>query len=179
MPATKSKLERKCEVCGNHFIAKTIYSKYCSKHCSEVASRQKKKQKKLEEQKQQLVSMIPDERPYISIPEAVAMFGISRDTIYRLIRKGKLPARSYREFSLGIISMERHLCLRIGLQHGTDLGQAQDNTDNGDCTGNQEDAVDALLNGISSDTGSGAHTVDSAVNRSCNGSGKRVCEVDH
>lgn len=92
MPATKSKLERKCEVCGNHFIAKTIYSKYCSKHCSEVASRQKKKQKKLEEQKQQLVSMIPDERPYISIPEAVAMFGISRDTIYRLIRKGKLPA---------------------------------------------------------------------------------------
>ena len=78
MPATKSKLERKCEVCGNLFIAKTIYSKYCSKHCSDVASRQKKKQKKLEEQKQQIVSMIPDERPYISIPEAIRRCGIPK-----------------------------------------------------------------------------------------------------
>lgn len=85
MPATKSKLERKCEVCGNHFIAKTIYSKYCSKHCSDVASRQKKKQKKLEEQKQQIISMIPDERPYISIPEAVVPIVLPSQKILSVI----------------------------------------------------------------------------------------------
>ena len=92
MPATKSKLERKCEVCGNLFIAKTIYSKYCSRHCSDVASRKKKKEAKLEEQRKQVASRIPNERPYISVPEAVALFGISRDSIYRLIRNGKLSA---------------------------------------------------------------------------------------
>jgi len=39
----------------------------------------------------ELISQIPEARDYITVPEAVAMFGISRDTIYRLIRKGTIP----------------------------------------------------------------------------------------
>lgn len=35
-----------------------------------------------------VVNSIPTNRDYISISEAVAMFGISRDLIYRLIRRG-------------------------------------------------------------------------------------------
>lgn len=31
-------------------------------------------------------------RPYISIPEATVLFGVSKDTLRRLINKGKLPA---------------------------------------------------------------------------------------
>ncbi len=92
MPASKYQLERKCEICGNTFLAKTVYSKYCSSHCSNAAYRQKKKAEKKEQQRQELAAKVPQDRPYISIAEAVAIFGISRDTIYRLIRKGKLPA---------------------------------------------------------------------------------------
>lgn len=92
MPASKYKLERKCERCGKTFLAKTIYSKYCSEACSKAAYREKKRESKKEEQRQELASKIPEERPYISIAEAVTLFGVSRDTIYRLIRRGKLPA---------------------------------------------------------------------------------------
>lgn len=92
MPASKYKLERKCERCGTTFLAKTIYSKYCSEACSKAAYREKKRESKKEEQRQELASKIPEERPYISIAEAVNLFGVSRDTIYRLIRRGKLPA---------------------------------------------------------------------------------------
>ena len=35
--------------------------------------------------------LIPGEREFISVKEAVAMYAIGRDTIYRLIRKGRLP----------------------------------------------------------------------------------------
>ena len=52
----------------------------------------KKAQEKQEEQRQQLAEQIPTDRPYISIAEAVVLFGISRDTIYRQIRKGNIPA---------------------------------------------------------------------------------------
>lgn len=92
MPASKYKLERKCEMCGSTFLAKTVYSKYCSRHCSETAYRAKKREEKKEQHRQELADKVPQERPYISIAEAVALFGISRDTIYRLIRNGNLPA---------------------------------------------------------------------------------------
>lgn len=92
MPASKYKLERKCERCGKTFLAKTIYSKYCSEACSKAAYREKKRESKKEEQRQELASKIPEERPYISIAEAVNLFGVSRDTIYRLVRSGKIPA---------------------------------------------------------------------------------------
>ena len=92
MPASKYKLERKCEMCGETFLAKTLYSRYCSERCKTAAYRAKKREKKKEQQRQEIVAQIPQDRPYISIAEAVTLFGVSRDTIYRLIRRGKLPA---------------------------------------------------------------------------------------
>jgi excisionase family DNA binding protein len=92
MPANKFILPKTCEICGSQFNAKTIYSKYCSKKCTAAASRKKIAQEKQEEQRTQLAAQIPDDRPYISIAEAVLLFGISRDTIYRQIRKGNIPA---------------------------------------------------------------------------------------
>ena len=54
------------------------------------------KRRKAEEEKRQrfaaVVSQISDDRDYISIAEAVAMFCIGRDTLYRLIRGGSIPA---------------------------------------------------------------------------------------
>ena len=92
MPASKYKIERICEVCGTPFFAKMIDSKYCSPKCSKKAYSMKKAQEKKEQQRQQQAEKIPQSREYISIAEAVVMFGISRDTIYRLVRNGKIPS---------------------------------------------------------------------------------------
>lgn len=71
---------------------KTVYSKFCSQKCSEAAYRKKKASQKQKEQRKQLSEQIPTDRPYITIAEAVLIFGISRDTIYRQIKKGNIPA---------------------------------------------------------------------------------------
>ena len=92
MPAAKFEIKRKCQYCGNTFIAKTLDSKYCSRRCSQRAYDQREAVKKRMSQLNDIVENIPYARDYISVQEAVAMFGISRDTIYRLIRKGDLPA---------------------------------------------------------------------------------------
>lgn len=92
MPGSKFKIEKQCEVCGKIFFAKTVYSKYCCKNCSDAAYRQNKRDKKIEQQRAELISQIPAERPYITVGEAVALFRVSRDTIYRLIRNGKIPS---------------------------------------------------------------------------------------
>ena len=47
---------------------------------------------KREERLSEIILHIPDAREYISVKEAVAIFGVERDTIYRLIKKGKIPA---------------------------------------------------------------------------------------
>ena len=92
MPASKNKIERKCEICGKTFLAKTVYSKYCSHNCTCAAYRNKKREEKKEQRRKEQAAKVPESRPYISVTEAVALFGISRDTIYRLIKSGTIPA---------------------------------------------------------------------------------------
>lgn len=95
MAGAKFQFIRKCELCGESFMAKTIDSRYCSPRCSKVASQRRKaellKQQKLDE----LVKAIPEGRNYITVSEAYAMFGISKDTIYRLIRKGVISNKNF------------------------------------------------------------------------------------
>ena len=87
-----NKIEKECAVCGNPFIPKTVESLYCSKNCGNAAYRKKKIQKKKEEERQAIVAKVADDRLYISVPEAIAMFGVAKSTLYRLIRQKKLPA---------------------------------------------------------------------------------------
>jgi len=61
-----------------------------------AASKLASKRRNAEEEKRQrfaaIVSQIPNDRDYISIAEAVAMFCIGRDTLYRLTRAGSIPS---------------------------------------------------------------------------------------
>jgi len=86
------KIEKVCAICGQPFIPKTVDSLYCSKVCSNAAYRKKKVQKKKEEEQQVVVDRIASDRLYISVPEAIALFGVAKSTLYRLIRQRKIPA---------------------------------------------------------------------------------------
>ena len=92
MPASKYKIQRKCKVCGTLFYAKTVSSWYCSRNCTCAAYRIKKREEKNEQKRKEKASKIPDDRPYISVAEAVALFGVSRNSLYRLINNGTIPA---------------------------------------------------------------------------------------
>ena len=49
MPAIGFEIKRKCKVCGEVFLAKTLDSQYCSPKCSKVAWKRKKDAKEKNE----------------------------------------------------------------------------------------------------------------------------------
>ena len=91
MARAKFEIKRKCEICGAWFYAKTIESKYCSKKCSEIERKKKKADAEKLAKFEEMVANIPDSRDYITVQEAVAMFAVGRNSIYRLIRNGTIP----------------------------------------------------------------------------------------
>jgi len=83
---------KQCAICGKQFIPKTVNSIYCSDKCGDAAYRKKKSQKKQREREQAIVDKISADRLYISVPEAIILFGIAKSTLYRLIRQKQIPA---------------------------------------------------------------------------------------
>ena len=92
MPTIGFEIKRKCKVCGKVFVAKTLDSHYCSPKCSKVAWKRKKDAKDRNARLETIARQIPDIREYLSVKEAVAMFGVERNTLYRLIKSGRIPA---------------------------------------------------------------------------------------
>ena len=90
MPAAKFEIIRKCKICGEEFLAKTIDSWYCSTRCSRTAWKRKDDEKKRNLKLDEIVKSIPKKQDYIKVSEAYALLGISRDTLYRLIHKGTI-----------------------------------------------------------------------------------------
>lgn len=87
-----TKIHKKCAICEKPFIPKTVNSIYCCKTCSDAAYRKRKVQLKKEEHRKAVVSRIPDDRKYISVPETIILFGVAKSTLYRHIRQGRIPA---------------------------------------------------------------------------------------
>lgn len=83
---------KKCPICGTTFTTKTINSRYCSEQCSRKAYKRKVAEEKRQQELDAVAESVPDNRPYISVPEAIAIYGVAKSTLYRLIRQGHIPA---------------------------------------------------------------------------------------
>ncbi len=90
MATLKVELKRKCLICGNTFLAKFLDSRYCSTKCSRIACDRRRAEEKRLQKLDEIEQKIPKSRELISIPEAVAICGVSGKTLYRLIKKGEL-----------------------------------------------------------------------------------------
>lgn len=83
---------KKCPICGTTFTPKTINSRYCSEQCSRKAYKRKVAEEKRQQELDTIAASVPCDRPYISVPEAIAIYGVAKSTLYRLIRQGHIPA---------------------------------------------------------------------------------------
>jgi len=98
MGISKLKIPKICEQCGKPFEAKTVVTRFCSPICVNKSGKEKKRESKDVERKQSILEQSTNKiaqiqtRPYISITDATILFGISKDTIRRLIKAGKIPA---------------------------------------------------------------------------------------
>lgn len=103
MGYSKLKIPKVCEHCKKPFEAKTVLTRFCSRQCVNKADHARKmgdkEQTKVQAEKAQKAEVIADiqSRPYISISEATLLFGISKDTLHRLIKRGHLPAHNFGE----------------------------------------------------------------------------------
>ena len=92
MPNLGLEIKRRCEICGKVFIIKTLDSLYCCKKCSDVAYARKKRAEAREKQLALIAKSVPKVREYLSIREAVAIYGVERDTLYLMVRRGQIPS---------------------------------------------------------------------------------------
>lgn len=91
MGKAKYHIEKTCLICGRTFRAKTLDSQYCSRICGNAAYRKKKREKAYQTKLDNIEKHISDSQEYLSVREAVAVYGISRGTLYRLIWAGRIP----------------------------------------------------------------------------------------
>lgn len=92
MPNLGLEIKRRCGICGKVFIIKTLDSLYCCKKCSDVAYARKKRAEAREKQLALIAKSVPKVREYLSIREAVAIYGVERDTLYLMVRRGQIPS---------------------------------------------------------------------------------------
>lgn len=89
MPESKAKIMRHCIVCGKPFLAKNVNSVHCSKKCSDETYRNKRRAEKRERERQAIVDNIED-KDFLTVVQVYNRYNVSRPTIYRWIRQGKI-----------------------------------------------------------------------------------------
>ncbi|MCC9020477.1 helix-turn-helix domain-containing protein [Flavobacterium lipolyticum] len=86
------RIKKQCLNCGEEFLPKTVASVYCSAICSKKAYKQKIKQFNKDAELKRMIDKIPEDRVFLSVPEAGILFGIAKRTLYRLVGQGKIPS---------------------------------------------------------------------------------------
>jgi len=87
-------ITRICEFCGKPFTAKTTVTRFCSLNCARKSYKKKLRENKIVEARNKLIHQNNNEkiinlkdREYFSVREASLLLGISKRTIYRLIKE--------------------------------------------------------------------------------------------
>ena len=94
MPRGNYNIQRVCEECGKIFTPPTLTSKYCCSACSKRAYKKRQIAKEKEDIRQALARRIPSTKGYLTVKEAVLIYGISKDVLYRMIRQGMIPSHN-------------------------------------------------------------------------------------
>ena len=74
------------------FLIKTLDSYYCCKKCSDAAYAKKQRTEAREKKLALIAKSVPKVREFISVREAVAIYGVERGTLYLMIHRGEIPS---------------------------------------------------------------------------------------
>ncbi len=92
------RVQRICQHCGNEFTAKTTVTKYCGDNCAKRAYKKRKKDEKIvnSDQETLVIKATPvkviQEQDFLNIKDACELLGISRMTLHRMVKDGRIPA---------------------------------------------------------------------------------------
>lgn len=92
------RIRRICDSCGNEFEARTTVTRCCSDACAKRAYKARKRAEKMEasdeETKQTIEKPIIElqAKDFLSINEFCALFKVSRSTVWRMCKDGKMKS---------------------------------------------------------------------------------------
>lgn len=92
------RIQRICQHCGTEFTAKTTVTKYCGDNCAKRAYKKRKKEEKIGQSNQETLAVKTapiktiQEQDFLNIQETCELLGISRMTLYRMIKDGRIKA---------------------------------------------------------------------------------------
>jgi len=101
--STNIRVEKLCEHCNKEFIAKTLKTRFCGHICNSRAYKAKKRAEKLNQARQgnddttlpipstSLLHTIQDKQ-ILTVSEVAKLLRLSKATVYRIIKEGKLNA---------------------------------------------------------------------------------------
>ena len=99
MTASKVKIKKVCEWCGQEFIAWKVSTRFCSKQCNSHAYKDAIRKRVLLQTEQETMEKADkisasktSDKDYMSIAEAASLLGVTRMTVYNLIYSNALRA---------------------------------------------------------------------------------------
>lgn len=99
MTASKIKIKKVCEWCGQEFLALKVSTRFCSKQCNGHAYKDANRKKVLLETERETLEKVSQNnisqglnREFMSVAEAATLLGVTRMTIYNLIYNNVLHA---------------------------------------------------------------------------------------
>jgi excisionase family DNA binding protein len=91
-------VQRICQQCGKEFTARTTVTRYCSDTCAKLAYKARQRATKIEATNKETKSIKarPMEdlkaKEFLSVRDVSKLIGCSRQTVYDLIKSGRLKA---------------------------------------------------------------------------------------
>ncbi|GAB3660235.1 hypothetical protein GCM10028791_34050 [Echinicola sediminis] len=92
------RIRRVCQYCGIEFTAKTTVTKYCGDSCAKKAYKKRKKEESIAASNEETVQQVKlevkklEEKSFLTISQTCELLGISRMSLYRIIKEGTLRA---------------------------------------------------------------------------------------
>jgi excisionase family DNA binding protein len=98
--SSKMYLDKTCQYCGNHFVARTTVTKFCSDECAKRAYKVRIRDQKIQatidlDNTIRPCNPVISQKEFLSIRETTILIGASRWTIYRLIENGRLKVAKF------------------------------------------------------------------------------------
>ena len=115
--STNIRVEKICEYCNKEFIAKTLKTRFCGHLCNSRAYKAKKRAEKLNQTNKvhddstlpvpsaSLLHTIQDKQ-ILTVGEVAKLLRLSKATVYRIIKEGKLNAVKFSERNTRIYRSE-------------------------------------------------------------------------
>jgi excisionase family DNA binding protein len=87
------KIQRICQHCNSEFAARTTVTKYCSLSCAQKNYKLRKRNEKIKVSNEETLTFklqpieILKEKEFLSVEETGVLLGVSKRTLYRLIKQ--------------------------------------------------------------------------------------------